>query len=39
MYVGKIVLSTIKGFDVVEDEVLDQFLKPNVPRNKGFNNL
>ena len=28
----------IKEFDVVDGEVLDQLLKPNIPRNKGFNN-
>ena len=38
-YVGKIALSTIRGFGIVYDEVLDQILKPNIPRNKAFNNL
>ena len=26
-------------FGVVDDEILDQLLKPNIPRNEGFNNL
>ena len=32
-------MSTVKGYCAVDDEVLDQICKPNVPRNKGFNNL
>ena len=31
--------STIKGFGVVDDEVLDYILKPHVSRNKEFNNI
>ena len=30
---------TLNGLDVVDDEVLDQILKPNIPRNISFNNL
>ena len=37
--VGNITSSTFKEFVVVNDEVFDQLLKPNIPRNKGFNNL
>ena len=39
IYEGKITLSTIKRFGIVDDEMLDQILQPNIPRNKGFNNL
>ena len=38
-YAIKIALSTINGFGMwYDDEVIDQLLKPNIPRNKGLNN-
>ena len=39
MYIEKIAQYAIKGFGVADDEVLNQFLKPNIPCKKGFNNF